>query len=62
MHGNLKMPVFCVGGLTVCAGLLLLYSAQLVRRFRTFWFQTAVRMMGSWIAATGALMLALQAQ
>jgi urease accessory protein len=60
MFGNLKMPVFYVGGLTVCVGLLLLYSSQLVRRFRAFWFQTAVRVMGSWIAATGGLMLAFQ--
>jgi urease accessory protein len=60
MLGNLKMPVFYVGGLSVCVGLLLLYSAQLVRRFRAFWFQTAVRVIGSWIAATGGLMLAFQ--
>ena len=62
MLASLKMPVFYLGGLTVCVGLLLLYSVQVVRRFRTFWFQTAVRVIGSWIAAAGVLMLALQAQ
>ncbi len=60
MLANLRMPVFYVGGLTVCVGLLLLYSVQVVRRFRTFWFQTAVRVLGSWIAAAGVLMLAFQ--
>ena len=62
MLADLKMPVFYVGGLVVSVGLLLLYSVQVVRRFRAFWFQVGVRVIGSWIAAVGMLMLALQAR
>ena len=60
MLENLKMPIFCLGGLMVCVGLMLLYCSQLVRRFRASWSQVGVRVIGSWIAAAGVLMLAFQ--
>lgn len=60
MLENLKMPIFYLGGLMVCVGLMLLYSSQVVRRFRAPWSQVGVRVVGSWIAAAGVLMLAIQ--
>jgi hydrogenase/urease accessory protein HupE len=62
MSGNLKMPVFYLGGTLVGVGWVLLYSAQLVRRFRASWFQLGVRVIGSWIAAAGILIFAFQAR
>jgi len=62
MLENLKMPIFYLGGLMVCVGLMLLYCSQLVRRFRASWSQVGVRVIGSWIAAAGVLMLAIQAR
>ena len=58
MLENLKMPIFYLGGLMVCVGLVLLYSSQVVRRFRASWSQLGVRVVGSWIAAAGVLTLA----
>jgi hydrogenase/urease accessory protein HupE len=58
MLENLKMPIFYLGGSMVCVGLLLLYSSQVVRRFRAPWAQVGIRVVGSWIAAAGVLMLA----
>jgi hydrogenase/urease accessory protein HupE len=60
MLENLKMPIFYLGGLMVCVGLLLLYCSQVVRRFRASWAQVGVRVIGSWIAAAGVLMLSIQ--
>ena len=41
-------------------GLILFHVGTRVHRYRAFWMQTGVRVVGSWIAATGLLVLALE--
>ena len=47
-------------GLLLSTGLVLFYPAWFVRRFQPFFVQLAVRIAGSWIAATGLILLALR--
>ena len=42
------------------AGLVFFHVVTRVVRYRAFWVQTAVRVLGSWIAATGLLVLVLE--
>lgn len=48
-----------VADLAVAAVLLPLAASQLAQRIRAGWAQIAVRVVGSWIAASGLLLLAL---
>jgi urease accessory protein len=56
----IERPLLFVTGLVSCIGLILFHVASRVVRYRAFWAQTGVRVVGSWIAATGLLVLALE--
>lgn len=60
MVGELEKPATYVVGLGLGVSLLLFYSVQLVVRFKAQWMQVAVRIAGSWITATGLMVLALR--
>ncbi|HKR83213.1 MAG TPA: HupE/UreJ family protein [Terriglobales bacterium] len=49
-----------VAGLTIAGFLLVTHGVGLVRRLTVAWSQIAVRVVGSWIAATGILVLGLK--
>ena len=52
-------PSLFIAGLAVAGGLVLAYGIGLVMQLRPFWARVAVRVAGSWIAATGLLVLGL---
>jgi hydrogenase/urease accessory protein HupE len=47
------------GGVALAGFLLVVYAAELACRARVRWARTAVRVVGSWIAATGILVLGM---
>jgi urease accessory protein len=49
-----------IAGLTVAGLLMTTYGIGLVRRFRVEWSQIAVRVVGSWLAGIGILVLGLR--
>jgi urease accessory protein len=54
----MSAPKFILG--VGCCGLILtVYGIGLVRRLKVPWTQTAVRVVGSWVAAAGLMVLAL---
>ncbi len=55
---ELSMAAFAAG-VALAGFLLVVYAAELARRARAFWARTAVRAVGSWIAATGVLVLGM---
>lgn len=57
---QIERPLLFVTGLGSCIGLILFHVASRVVRYRAFWVETGVRVVGSWIAATGLLVLALE--
>jgi hydrogenase/urease accessory protein HupE len=57
---QIERPLLFVAGLGSCIGLILFHVVSRVARYRAFWVQTGVRVAGSWIAATGLLVLALE--
>ncbi len=56
---KIERPFLFIAGVGSSIGLLLFHVVTRVVRYRAFWVQTAVRVVGSWIAATGILVLAL---
>lgn len=52
-------PVLWTVGLAVGAGLLGAYANAATQRFRAFWVQVGVRVLGSWIAAVGLMVSVL---
>jgi len=56
---KIERPLLFVAGLGSSIGLILFHVVSRVVRYRAFWVQTAVRVLGSWIAATGLLVAAL---
>jgi urease accessory protein len=57
---KIERPLLFIAGAGSSIGLVLFHVATRVVRYRAFWVQTAVRIVGSWIAATGLLVLALE--
>ncbi len=57
---ELERPLLFLAGFGSAIGLVLFHVVTRVFRYRAFWVQTAVRVVGSWIAATGLLVLALE--
>ena len=55
-----ERPLLFLTGLGSSIGLVFFHVVTRVVRYRAFWVQTAVRVMGSWIAATGLLVLVLE--
>jgi len=60
MATQLTAQLGYVSGLLLATALALFYPAWFVRRFEVFWIQVGVRIAGSWIAATGLILLALR--
>jgi urease accessory protein len=58
--GEYERPLLFLAGLVSSIGLILFHVVTRVARYRAFWVQTAVRVVGSWIAATGLLVLVLE--
>lgn len=58
--GRIERPSLFAAGLGSCTGLILYHVASRVVHYRAFWVQTGVRVLGSWIAAAGLLVLALE--
>jgi urease accessory protein len=56
----IERPFLFLTGLAATLGLILFHVGTRVHRYRAFWMQTGVRVVGSWIAATGLLVLALE--
>jgi urease accessory protein len=56
----IERPFLFLTGLGATIGLILFHVGTRVHRYRAFWMQTGVRVVGSWIAATGLLVLALE--
>jgi urease accessory protein len=56
---TIERPLLFIAGVVSSLGLILFHIATRVVRYRAFWVQIAVRVLGSWIAATGLLVLAL---
>jgi hydrogenase/urease accessory protein HupE len=52
-------PLAFAGGLALGVGVLVLYGTALVARLRAPWANIGARVVGSWIAAINALVLAL---
>jgi urease accessory protein len=52
-------PVLFGGGVTLTGFLLATYAMQLARWARPFWARIAVRVAGSWVAATGILVIGM---
>jgi hydrogenase/urease accessory protein HupE len=57
---EVQRPLLFLAGLGSSIGLVFFHVVTRVVRYRAFWVQTAVRVMGSWIAATGLLVLVLE--
>jgi hydrogenase/urease accessory protein HupE len=57
---KIERPLLFIAGVGSSIGLILFHVVTRVVRYRAFWVQTAVRVVGSWIAATGLLVLALE--
>jgi len=57
---TIDRPLLFIAGVGTSIGLILFHVVTRVVRYRAFWVQTAVRVVGSWIAATGLLVLALE--
>ena len=56
---KIERPLLFIAGVGSSIGLILFHVVTRVVRYRAFWVQMAVRVVGSWIAATGLLVLAL---
>jgi urease accessory protein len=57
---TIERPLLFIGGVASSIGLILFHVVTRVVRYRAFWVQIGVRVLGSWIAATGLLVLALE--
>jgi hydrogenase/urease accessory protein HupE len=57
---QIERPLLFLAGFGSSIGLIFFHVVTRVFRYRAFWIQTAVRVLGSWIAATGLLVLALE--
>jgi urease accessory protein len=57
---EIERPLLFLTGLGSSIGLVFFHVVTRVVRYRAFWVQTAVRVLGSWIAATGLLVLVLE--
>ena len=57
---RIERPLLFIAGVGSSIGLILFHVATRVVRYRAFWAQIGVRVVGSWIAATGLLVLALE--
>jgi len=60
-HASIQRPVLYLLGLCSSVGLLCFHLESLVLRFPAFWMQIAVRVLGSWIATIGLLVMVLDA-
>ena len=59
-EATIDRPFLFITGVGTSVGLILFHVVTRVVRYRAFWVQTGVRVVGSWIAATGLLVLALE--
>lgn len=59
-EATIERPALFISGVGASIGLILFHVVTRVVRYRAFWVQIGVRVLGSWIAATGLLVLALQ--
>jgi hydrogenase/urease accessory protein HupE len=57
---KIERPLLFIAGVGSSIGLILFHVVTRVVRYQAFWVQTAVRILGSWIAATGILVLTLE--
>jgi len=57
---EIERPLLFLAGFGSSIGLIFFHVVTRVFRYRAFWVQTAVRVLGSWIAATGLLVLVLE--
>jgi hydrogenase/urease accessory protein HupE len=57
---EIERPLLFLAGFSSGIGLIFFHVVTRVFRYRAFWVQTAVRVLGSWIAATGLLVLVLE--
>jgi urease accessory protein len=57
---TIDRPLLFITGVGSSIGLILFHVVTRVVRYRAFWVQIGVRVLGSWIAATGLLVLALE--
>lgn len=57
---QIERPLLFLAGFSSGMGLIFFHVVTRVFRYRAFWVQTAVRVLGSWIAATGLLVLVLE--
>jgi len=60
MATQLTAPLGYASGLLLSTALALFYPAWFVRRFELFEVQVGVRIAGSWVGATGLILLALR--
>jgi urease accessory protein len=57
---EIERPLLFLAGFGSSIGLIFFHVVTRVFRYRAFWVQIAVRVLGSWIAATGLLVLVLE--
>lgn len=57
---DIERPLLFLTGFAISIGLVFFHVVTRVVRYRAFWLQIAVRVLGSWIAATGLLVLVLE--
>lgn len=57
---TIDRPLLFIAGVGSGLGLILFHVVTRVVRYRAFWVRIVVRVLGSWIAATGLLVLALE--
>jgi urease accessory protein len=57
---EIQRPALFLAGFGSSIGLVFFHVVTRVVRYRAFWVQTAVRVLGSWIAATGLLVSVLE--
>jgi urease accessory protein len=57
---EIERPLLFLAGLGSGIGLVFFHVVTRVVRYQAFWVQIAVRVLGSWIAATGLLVLVLE--